>query len=72
MKLSEGPVQLSDCMNDMPSIHAEAPFTRVKFANTAPLILSDVYHIQKLMKCYINKMFNLKTKKSSIVIQTEL
>ena len=43
------------------------------------MILSE-YHIQKLLKCYINKMFNLKNKikcrfvsnrGSKIVIQTE-
>ena len=32
--------------------------------NTAPLILSDKHHIHKLLKCFINKMFDLERKKN--------
>ena len=59
VKLSEGPVQSSDCTTPPPYAQLAHPFTLVQFPSTAPLILSDEFHIQKILKCYINKMFNL-------------
>ena len=58
INLSEGPVQSSDCTTPPPYAQLAHPFTLVQFPSTAPLILSDEFHIQKLLKCYVNKMFN--------------
>ena len=79
IKLSEGPVQSSDCTTPPPYAQLAHPFILVQFPSTAPLILSDECHIQKLFKCYIDKIFNFILKKlrfvlnrgSKIVIQTE-
>ena len=56
IKLSEGPVQSSDCMTPPPYAQLAHPFTLVQFPSTAPLILSDEFHIQKLLKCYIKSL----------------
>ena len=58
IKLSEGPVQSSDCMTPPPYAQLAHSFTLVQFPSTAPLILSVEFHIQKLLKCYIDKMLN--------------
>ena len=60
LELSEGPVQSSDCMTRPPYAQLAHPFTLVLFPSTAPLILliSDEFHLQKLLKCNIDKMLN--------------
>ena len=47
-------------------------FRLVQFANAVPLILSDEYHIKKLLRCYINKMFKKKKEKVGSLMKFNL
>ena len=51
-------VQVELRPSDKHALHTYSRLIHSHWFSLPILILSDVYHIQKLLKCYINKMFN--------------